>query len=252
MTLPGDGWKPEPPKGILGEEYDKDGNVVVNVDTCLAYGIGSALSGGIMGGIWGLGSGGFRTKSLKGGLTEAGSSAKTFALMGGLYSGVLCYSRKLRGSEDALNSGIAGCVTGMALGWGGGPGSAIQSCVGFGLFSWVLDYMSPSPAIAAVGERGAGRSHSQMGATGRLRGSSQRDGSIRFVIKRRSTGDRECKSSACMFPPVSALTSLVIPLSAMLQGLPSGFRLPASQSALRDGVSSLPIATRGGEAGTGL
>jgi len=41
--------------------------------------------------------------------------------------------------EDGWNRGIAGCSTGLVLGWKAGPWSAVQSCVGLGLISALID-----------------------------------------------------------------------------------------------------------------
>eukprot|EP00898_Chlorokybus_atmophyticus_P008057 jgi/Chlat1/8252/Chrsp77S07676 len=122
---------------------------------CVLNGAGAAATGAFMGGVIGMGSGMWKTSfkngvgtMLKGGWVEAGNSAKTFALMGGLYSAVVCYMKKFRNAEDALNSGVAGCATGLALSWSGGPSAALQGCAGFGLFSWLMDAINPPPAHA--------------------------------------------------------------------------------------------------------
>merc|ERR1711959_629566 len=64
---------------------------------------------------------------------------QTFGLMGGTYTFIACAARKIRGKDDAMNLAIAGCASGIALGWEGGPTSALQSCVGMGAFSWFFD-----------------------------------------------------------------------------------------------------------------
>jgi len=91
----------------------------------------------------GFGSGVLRLKvkgsRLKTSIQKANTSSKTFGLMGGMYTLSACLSRKIRGKDDALNLAIAGCASGIALGWDGGPVSALQSCVGMGAFSWFFD-----------------------------------------------------------------------------------------------------------------
>lgn len=119
---------------------------------CAINALTSGLSGGVLGFAFGFvpkvvghrGSG--RWKASVGSGWE---SAKTFAIMGGLYTFASCFSKRLRQKEDAINGGVAGCATGLALGWNGGPVAAVQSCLGFGLFSLVLDYMGGGAAEAA-------------------------------------------------------------------------------------------------------
>ena len=113
---------------------------------CTISGIGAGISSGMLGYIFGFagywlkerGKGVWKA-SLEGGM----SSAKTFAILGGLYSGVSCFMTRLRQKNDAINAGVSGCSTGLVLGWtSGGPAAAVQSCMMFGLFSYFLDNMS--------------------------------------------------------------------------------------------------------------
>ncbi|KAK9804838.1 hypothetical protein WJX72_008146 [[Myrmecia] bisecta] len=120
---------------------------------CTLNGIMAGFSGGSLGYVFGFGPHLFTHKGpgrLKASNYKGLESAKTFAIMGGLYAAVSCYMKRIRLKEDAFNGGAAGCATGLALGWSGGPRSALQSCVGFGLFSFVIDYFSnPGAATAA-------------------------------------------------------------------------------------------------------
>ncbi|KAL0045660.1 hypothetical protein WJX82_000815 [Trebouxia sp. C0006] len=123
---------------------------------CTLKGLTSGLSGGALGYVFGFGGqlikhrGKGRWKACT---AEGWSSAKTFAIMGGLYSAVSCFMQRLRQKDDAFNGGASGFATGLVLSWGGTPKAMLQSALGFGLFSFVIDYMgnqAAPPAAAAV------------------------------------------------------------------------------------------------------
>eukprot|EP00245_Coleochaete_scutata_P004475 TRINITY_DN17155_c0_g1_i1.p1 TRINITY_DN17155_c0_g1~~TRINITY_DN17155_c0_g1_i1.p1 ORF type:complete len:208 (+),score=41.80 TRINITY_DN17155_c0_g1_i1:118-741(+) len=137
-----------------------DGDDAPPQEFCVAKGVGAAISGGIMGAVFGTGAGLVQRKSFKGAFAEGGTSAKTFAIMSAVHSLVTCYMKKLRGREDALNAGIAGCATGLALGWGGTPQTLLQGCLGFGAFSYIFDFMNP-PVAQALGPKRPRRRSSQ-------------------------------------------------------------------------------------------
>ncbi|GBG74990.1 hypothetical protein CBR_g19503 [Chara braunii] len=120
---------------------------------CLIGSLQAAVSGTVMGSIFGFGSGLFKRQGFKGALKEAGSSAKAFGLMSGVHTMVSCYLKRIRGKEDAINTGVAGCATGLVLSWGSTPQNMIQSCVGFGAFSYIFERLNPPPAAvhAAIG-----------------------------------------------------------------------------------------------------
>ncbi|KAL0043332.1 hypothetical protein WJX79_001700 [Trebouxia sp. C0005] len=124
---------------------------------CTIKGLTSGLSGGSLGYVFGFGGqlikhrGKGRWKACA---AEGWSSAKTFAIMGGLYAAVGCFMQRLRQKNDAFNGGASGFATGIVLSWGGTPRAMLQSALGFGLFSFVIEYMSSNqaapPAAAAV------------------------------------------------------------------------------------------------------
>jgi hypothetical protein len=67
------------------------------------------------------------------------ASASQLAIMSGMYTAVHCICQRIRMVEDGWNRGIAGCSTGLVLGWKAGPWSALQSCAGIGLLSALID-----------------------------------------------------------------------------------------------------------------
>jgi len=82
-------------------------------------------------------------EQLKRGLKDMGakswSSAKNFAMIGGIYSGVECTIEGFRAKSDLKNSAMAGCITGAGLAYKAGPQAVLLGCGGFAAFSTAID-----------------------------------------------------------------------------------------------------------------
>jgi hypothetical protein len=119
---------------------------------CTLTALGAALPSAIIGFVFGFIPSIFTNRSWSQRslwLGDGARSAKSLALFSSVYSLTSCILTRARQKEDRWTRTISGCLTGLAVGWGGGPAAALQSAIFIGILSNLLDLSGKPPAAMA-------------------------------------------------------------------------------------------------------
>jgi hypothetical protein len=140
-------------------------------EPCTLRGLGAAFGSGMLGAAFGFFPSAVRNKGRNWGAiaADSGKSASSFALMGGVYTAVQCLCQRVRQVDDSWNRAAAGCASGIALNWTGGPVAAAQSCAMIGALSYFVGGV-PAAEAATLDATPKGKASSTLprpGAAGR-------------------------------------------------------------------------------------
>ncbi|ORY94727.1 Tim17/Tim22/Tim23/Pmp24 family-domain-containing protein [Syncephalastrum racemosum] len=81
------------------------------------------------------------TEGAKGVFTRTGSTIGLFAAVGGIFTATECASKSIRGEDDAINAGIAGCAAGFVAGVKTGSiAKMCAACAGVGATMFAYEY----------------------------------------------------------------------------------------------------------------
>ncbi|GBF92665.1 mitochondrial import inner membrane translocase subunit [Raphidocelis subcapitata] len=152
-----------PPGGGADAALDDGVPRLFTKQPCTVKGLAAALSAGVLGYLFGFVPGMIRHRASKWALVHLDGcrSAQSLAIMSGAYTAVHCICQRVRQVEDGWNRGLAGCATGLVLGWGNGPLGALQSCAGIGGLSYLIDFGGGAAEASTLpdgrpGRRGVG------------------------------------------------------------------------------------------------
>ena len=120
---------------------------------CTVTALGAAIPSALIGLIFGFIPSVFTNRSwaMRGiWMADAARSARSLALFSSAYSLSSCILTRVRQKDDRLTRTLSGCITGLAIGWGGGPIATLQSAIFIGLLSNLMDLGGQPPAANAM------------------------------------------------------------------------------------------------------
>ncbi|GJQ12569.1 hypothetical protein GpartN1_g4360.t1 [Galdieria partita] len=108
----------------------------------------SFANGAFMGGIFGLVQGGVSSKSFGGAWKEAAISGRTWGAISAIYACLQSASKVVRGKDDKYNNVVGACGSGAFFSWNNGFRAALQGCISFALFSYLIDmFLTPKTPL---------------------------------------------------------------------------------------------------------
>ena len=146
------------PKPTFGQPPSPDVQLMNSIiESCPAKSILSTGAGFAMGGLFGMFMSSVDTSSsldkynemttrqqirytLKDMGSKSFSTAKQFAVVGGIFAGTECIIETYRAKNDIWNGVSSGCITGSILARSAGPQAMALGCAGFAAFSAAIDY----------------------------------------------------------------------------------------------------------------
>mmetsp|Transcript_3220 Transcript_3220/g.9821 ORF Transcript_3220/g.9821 Transcript_3220/m.9821 type:complete len:202 (-) Transcript_3220:368-973(-) len=123
-------------EGIVPEGKRTATQKAITVATLTAS---SFLNGLIFGGLFGLVSGAWSTKSWAGAWANAKTSGMSWGGLSATYSGLQSLATAIRDKQDKYNNIIGACGSGALLSLPSGPQAALRGCASFSLFAYFFD-----------------------------------------------------------------------------------------------------------------
>ncbi|OMO83656.1 hypothetical protein CCACVL1_11288 [Corchorus capsularis] len=105
---------------------------------CLYEFVENSVYGALAGYTLGYAKGLIHGEGFIGSLVAAGSDGKKFAVWHGIESSVRRYLKRMRGTDDVITHGIAGCCAGLALSSLDAPQELLYSCLGYGAVNIIV------------------------------------------------------------------------------------------------------------------
>lgn len=100
------------------------------------------VQGALFGGVFGLISGGWSTKSFGGAWKEARANGRSWGAISAVYAGVQAASLAIRRKDDRINSVVGACGSGATFSAAQGPRAALQGCVSFAAISYLIEALT--------------------------------------------------------------------------------------------------------------